>query len=121
MNKSKLAYLPECPFKALTTQVSQSKANIVIQHCKLPLYVEIRVKDENNNDFDNFTSTKDRIEWSIDAKNLLLVQKDNKIEIANKIVYYKTFETQNLIGEVNVEAKFKHLNAKLFVKLILTN
>ena len=119
LNKSKLAYMRECPFKPLTTP---SNGNIVIQHCRLPLNVEIKVKDENNNEFDNFTSKNDTIEWHIDNANLLgssrSGQKLKYIEVDNKLVYYTAFKTQNLMGEVNIEGKFKELNAKLFVKLI---
>ena len=119
MNKSKLSYLPECPFKPTVAQLSNS--NMVIQHCRLPLKVEVRVKDELGNEFDNFTSKNDKIEWSIDNTSLLLTQQNVDIrfvEIDSKLIFYNQFETNNLIGEVNIEAKFKHLSAKLFVKLI---
>lgn len=149
LNRSKLAYLPECPFKPVQTQITsnsetsnptltQHAQNILIQHSKMPLNIEIKVKDELNNEFDNFTSIKDKIDWLIDDKKLLDIYRSqakehtntplkpstdyhgiSQVEIDNnKIIYYKTFSTKNQVGNVNLEAKLNKLSSKLFIKLI---
>ena len=92
----------------------------MIQRCKTPLNIQVRVFDELGHEFDNFTSKNDKIEWLIEDNNLLKrsSSSSNSIEIDTKLIYFHTFQTQNLAGESNIEAKFKNLNSKLFIKLI---